>query len=62
MQKATGWFVVATGASLLAVKETWELAEHREWPHGVFAAVLAVMFTLVAINAAYGMAGKRAVN
>ena len=22
MQKATGWFVVATGASLLAVKET----------------------------------------
>ena len=60
MEKATGWFVVATGASLLAVKETWELAEHMEWSHWVFAAVLAVMFTLVVTTATAGTAGRRA--
>lgn len=59
MRKATGWFVVASGASLLAVKETWELTEEREWPAWVFAIVLVVMFTLTVSYAAYGMASKR---
>lgn len=60
MQKATGWFVVAAGASLLAVKETWELAEHLEWPVWVFVAVLTVMFVLVLTNTAYGVTRKQA--
>ncbi len=59
MQKATGWFVVATGASLLAVKETWEVCEQHEWPGWVFGVVLAVMFALCVANAAYAMASKR---
>jgi hypothetical protein len=59
MQKATGWFVVATGALLLAVKETWEVCEQHEWPGWVFGAVLAVMFALCVSNAAYAMASKR---
>jgi hypothetical protein len=46
MRKATGWFVVATGATLLAVKETWELAEHLEWPLWVFLVVVAAMVLL----------------
>jgi hypothetical protein len=48
-QKAAGWFVVATGAFLLAVKETWELAEHLEWSHSIFAAVIALMIVLALI-------------
>jgi uncharacterized membrane protein len=28
--RATGWFVVAGGALLVAVKETWELTEHYD--------------------------------
>jgi hypothetical protein len=34
--KATGWVFVAVGGLLLATKETWELAEHYEWPVYVF--------------------------
>lgn len=59
MQKATGWFVVATGASLLAVKETWEIAEQGDWPGWVFWVVLAVMFILVVGNATYAMTTRR---
>jgi hypothetical protein len=60
VQKASGWFAVATGASLLAVKETWELSEHQEWPPGVFAALLVAMFVLCIGNAAYAMSPHRA--
>jgi hypothetical protein len=28
--RATGWFAVAAGAFLVALKETWDLAEHAE--------------------------------
>ncbi|MBN9621371.1 MAG: hypothetical protein J0H06_00215, partial [Actinobacteria bacterium] len=30
------WLYVAAGASLIAVKETWELHEAYEWPEWVF--------------------------
>ena len=59
VQKATGWFVVAAGASLLAVKETWELTEHLEWPAWVFVVLLIVMFALALGNMSLGMAQKR---
>jgi hypothetical protein len=44
--KALGWLMVAAGAFLISVKETWELAELQEWSHGVFWAVLVVMLVL----------------
>lgn len=47
IHKATGWFVVALGGSFIAVKETWELAEHSESPHLVFVAVLLSMFAII---------------
>ncbi|GAB3916843.1 hypothetical protein GCM10011575_33310 [Microlunatus endophyticus] len=46
IQKATGWFIVAAGALLLATKETWELAEPNEWPIWAFVAALIVMACL----------------
>lgn len=38
-----GWAYVAGGASLIAVKETWELHEAYEWSEGVFWVVVVVM-------------------
>lgn len=32
MNKANGWFAVAAGALLIAIKETWELVELLGWP------------------------------
>lgn len=58
IQKATGWFVVASGASLLAVKETWELVELAEWPAWVFVAALILMTGLVT-GATVRLIGRR---
>lgn len=44
LQKATGWFVVAAGATCLAVNETWGLSEHLEWPVWLFVVIFAVIF------------------
>jgi hypothetical protein len=41
-----GWAYVAAGASLIAVKETWELHEAYAWPQGVFWALILVMLLL----------------
>jgi hypothetical protein len=38
-----GWAYVAAGASLIAVKETWELHETYEWPVAVFWALVVAM-------------------
>ncbi len=45
-QKWTGWFTVATGAAMLATKETWELHEAAEWSTTVFTIVLILMLAL----------------
>jgi hypothetical protein len=50
IRKATGWFVVAVGGSFIAVKETWELADHNEWHPAVFVLVLVAMLALVGGN------------
>lgn len=34
--KATGWLTVSAGAFFLALRETWDLVEHYEWPVWVF--------------------------
>lgn len=51
IQKATGWFIVAAGALLLATKETWELAEASEWPAWAFVGTLVVMTGLAGTGA-----------
>jgi hypothetical protein len=38
-----GWAYVAMGASLIAVKETWEVHESYEWPEWAFFALIVVM-------------------
>lgn len=50
IRKATGWFVVAVGGSLIAVQETWELTEHNECPRAAFVLVLVLMLALVGGN------------
>lgn len=52
IRKATGWFVVGSGAALLALKETYELAELGEWPLVGFIAAVVVMAVLVGANTA----------
>ncbi|HVV90323.1 MAG TPA: hypothetical protein VHB53_07500 [Solirubrobacterales bacterium] len=37
------WAYVALGASLIAIKETWELHEAYEWPEAVFFALVVAM-------------------
>jgi hypothetical protein len=40
------WLYVAVGASLIAVKETWELHESYEWPESVFLLGVVAMVAL----------------
>jgi hypothetical protein len=42
VSKAHGWFTVAFGAFLIAIKETWELHEVYEWPVAAFWALVVV--------------------
>jgi hypothetical protein len=48
MNKATGWFTVAAGAFLIALKETWELVELYELPVAIYW-VAVVLLTVAAI-------------
>ena len=50
--KATGWHFVGAGAFFIALKETWELAEHYEWPGAFFWVLVPVMFIVCALNTA----------
>jgi hypothetical protein len=43
---ASAWFLVAAGASLIAVKETWELVETYQWGRWSFWALLAGMLAI----------------
>ncbi len=50
--KAVGWALVGLGGLLLALKETWELREHYEWPTAIFWLLIVLMGALsVAITA-----------
>lgn len=42
VNKARGWLLVASGALLIAIKETYELGEELEWPHWVFWTIIVV--------------------
>ncbi|MEO8094779.1 MAG: hypothetical protein ABI632_07590 [Pseudolysinimonas sp.] len=43
MTKANGWFTVAAGAFLIALKETWELAEAYELPVTIYWIAIVVL-------------------
>ncbi|HEX7834191.1 MAG TPA: hypothetical protein VF479_01845, partial [Pseudolysinimonas sp.] len=43
MNKANGWFTVAAGAFLIALKETWELVELYELPVVVYWVAIVVL-------------------
>jgi hypothetical protein len=40
---ARGWMLVGLGALFIALKETWELAEHQEWPEYAYWILVVVM-------------------
>ncbi|MEO6117383.1 MAG: hypothetical protein ABIP33_13455 [Pseudolysinimonas sp.] len=50
--KANGWFIVAGGAALLGVKETWELVEAWGWPVWIFWVLVVVCPILCVVNLA----------
>ena len=54
---ARGWALVGLGAFLIALKETYELTEHHEWPIGVYWALVVVM--LVAALGIIGVSARR---
>lgn len=49
MNKATGWFTVAGGAFLIALKETWELAELYELPVLLYWLIVVVL-SIIAVG------------
>lgn len=51
--KATAWFTVAAGAFLIALKETWELAELYELPAWVYW-ISVVVLSIVAVGNTIG--------
>jgi hypothetical protein len=53
--KATGWLLVAGGAFLIAVTETWHLVAEHRWPVAVFWVAVVVMPTLSAAYTAARM-------
>jgi hypothetical protein len=57
--KASAWFLVAGGAFLIAVKETWELREGYEWAEAVFWGLILVMLVVCAFSTAAGMRRRR---
>jgi hypothetical protein len=49
MNKANGWFTVAAGAFLIALKETWELVELYELPVAIYW-IAVVILSIVAVG------------
>ncbi len=54
--KMYGWFIVSLGAAFLAMKETWELAQHYDWPVWVFLGVVVLLGLLAVLHAIVGNA------
>jgi hypothetical protein len=61
MGKARGWLLVGAGASLIGVKETYELVEGYEWPTWLFWVLLVLMALLCIGNTILGAAMQRGV-
>ena len=50
---ASAWIFVAGGASLIAVKETWELHEQYHWADWTFWALVAAMLFVCAARVSF---------
>jgi hypothetical protein len=50
--RATGWFTVATGAALLAAKETWQICAHYGWPAWLLWLLIVGMVAASVLNTA----------
>jgi hypothetical protein len=55
VSKATGWFTVALGASLLGAGQTWLITGRYEWPVWLFWLLLVVMLGLSVLYTALRM-------
>jgi hypothetical protein len=55
INKAGGWFTVATGASLLAAEQSWNLTERYGWPGWLFWVLIVVMLGAAVLNTALRM-------
>jgi len=53
--KATGWFTVAAGATLLAAGETWRAVQYYGWPVWLFWVLVVVMLAAAVLNTAVQM-------
>jgi hypothetical protein len=53
--KATGWFTVAAGATLLAAGETWRVVQYYSWPVWLFWVLVVVMLAAAVLNTAVQM-------
>lgn len=53
--KAMGWLLVAAGAFLIAIKETWQLAEEQGWSELAFWLLLVLMLLVTLGYTAYRM-------
>jgi hypothetical protein len=60
MNKATAWFYVASGAFLIAIKETYELVEGHEWPTWVFWVLVVLMAGVATGNTAVRLSRTQA--
>lgn len=55
VNRATGWFTVAGGASLMALEATWELVEIYHWGVPGFWAIVVVLMVSSHMNVAIRM-------
>ncbi len=55
INKATGWFTVAVGATLLAAEQTWQVIDRHRWPVWLFWLLVIVMLGASVLNTAVRM-------
>jgi len=55
VNKATGWFTVALGATLLAAEQTWQVIDRHGWPGWLFWPLIIVMLGASVLNTALRM-------
>jgi hypothetical protein len=61
VETSTAWAFVGLGAALLAIAETWHLAEVYEWPDPVFGALVVLMLVLCGANTSMRVNRRQAI-
>jgi hypothetical protein len=61
VNKAAGWLFVGLGGLLIAIKETWLLREHYDWPLVTYWLLVAFMIIVSVGNAVARIAWRRRV-